>query len=72
MLRFMNGLNSVLNELLVQQPVQIYWVSRKKAAELYDVSTRTILNWKKEGLLQSKEINGKQYYSIIPLLKDNN
>ena len=37
-------------------------------AELYVVSKRTVYNWFKNSGLMSKEINGKRYYSIHPLI----
>jgi hypothetical protein len=49
-------------------PVRISWVSKKKAAEYYDVSERQIQNWKNDKKIKTKEINGKIYYDIEPLL----
>ncbi len=67
--RLIKSFEVALEKISLQAPQQIYWVSRKKAAELYDVSVRTLLNWKNEGLIEAKEINGKVYYSILPLTK---
>jgi hypothetical protein len=58
-----------LNQLIEEKPYQIIWVSKKKAAELYGVSTRTIHNWAEKGDLQIKTIGTKTFYCILPLLK---
>ena len=69
-LKHLSAVETILNKLLSQQPIHIHWVSRKKAAELYDVSQRTIYNWQHDGQIKFKEINGKDYYSVVPLLKE--
>lgn len=60
----------IVKNLLENHPMQILWVSRLKASELYDVSCRTINNWKREGKLLTKTINDKLYYSIQPLIEN--
>lgn len=48
--------------------IKVKWVSKKKAALLFDVSERTIDNWKVNGKITSKYINDKPYFSIASLL----
>ena len=67
LIRSISTMNSLLNKLTSNRPELVYWVCKKKAAELYGVSTRTIYTWKKENKIQWKKINDKVYYSILPL-----
>lgn len=59
----------VLENLKKNQPIQIMWVSKKKAAELYGVGERTIYNWATDGMIQTKKICDRTYYSVAPLVK---
>jgi hypothetical protein len=62
--------NMVLESIAKNQTNQTYWVCKKKAAQLYGVSLKTIYNWSVSGGLKTKEFNGKTYYSILPLVND--
>ena len=70
-IRLLRGLENAFHSISKNQPIQVHWVSRRKASEIYDVSLRQILNWKQQGLIEYKEINGKVYYSILPLTLKN-
>ncbi len=51
-------------------PVRVRWVCKNKAAEYYGISIRQVQNWKNDGRIKTKELNGKTYYDIEPLLCD--
>jgi|SaaInlStandDraft_6_1057023.scaffolds.fasta_scaffold463407_1 hypothetical protein len=57
-----------IKNLLGKDTIRVIWVSKKKAAMLYDVSERTIDLWKKKGKIVVKYYNNKPYFSISPLL----
>ena len=58
----------VIKNLLEKETIRVIWVSKKKAAMLYDVSERTIDLWKTKGKIVVKYFNDKPYFSISPLL----
>lgn len=62
----------LMTKLIDQRPYMQFWVSKRQAAKMYDVSERTIHNWHTQGKLKSKFINEKPYYSIHPLLLEEN
>lgn len=60
--------NTIIINLLKEHNPTTTWISKKKAADIYGVSLKTIYNWDKSGQLNSKIINGKKYYDISILM----
>lgn len=50
-------------------PIKVKWVSKKKAALLFDISERCVDNWKASEKIAFKYINDKPYFSIASLLE---
>tara|TARA_B110000285_G_scaffold24400_1_gene23492 strand:- start:2594 stop:2851 length:258 start_codon:yes stop_codon:yes gene_type:complete len=65
---FIKQNSTAIKKVLEKDTLKTIWVSKKKAAQLYDVSERTIDNWRKDGKIRSKLFNDKPYCSISPLL----
>jgi excisionase family DNA binding protein len=59
---FTRELKALLKDLKYNEPTR--WVSRKRAAELLDVSLMTLNNWNKSGRLKAHKIGGVVRYDL--------
>jgi excisionase family DNA binding protein len=64
---FTRELKALLKDLKYNEPTR--WVTRKKAAELLDVSTMTLSNWDKTGKLKAHKIGRVVRYDLEDINK---